>query len=82
MRQPIKITDNIQRDGNVAAEVLPSRAGDISALASANAPFISFETVPFSSALEDGIGSISLAVQRDIALSTIRSCQIRSSSGT
>lgn len=47
-------------------ECLPSAAGEISALASANAPFISLDETAFCS-INHGVATVSLAVHRLIA---------------
>lgn len=47
-------------------ENIPSVAGEISAVASANAPFIYFEDAPFFGLL-NGVGKVSLTVSRQIA---------------
>jgi hypothetical protein len=47
-------------------ENIPSVAGEISAVASANAPFIYFEDSPFFGLL-NGVGKVSLTVSRQIA---------------
>src|SRR5271166_4784171 len=48
-------------------ENIPSVAGEISAIASANAPFFYFEEAPFFGLL-NGIGKITLAASRQVAV--------------
>jgi hypothetical protein len=48
------------------AEVIPSVGNGISAIASATAPFIYFDGVPFYG-LSNGVGSVTLSVTRQIA---------------
>lgn len=50
----------------VTVEVIPSVEGEVSALASANAPFILFEGAPFFGLL-NGVAKITLETQRMIA---------------
>jgi hypothetical protein len=50
-------------------ETIPSVAGGISAIASAGAPFIYFESAPFY-ALRNGVGKITLTASRHIAQGT------------
>lgn len=45
------------------SEIVPGQAGEISAIASANAPFVSFDLVPFMNHA-DGISRITLAAVR------------------
>jgi hypothetical protein len=47
-------------------ENIPSVAGGISAIASANAPFIYFESTPFFQ-LINGVGKVSISIFRQIA---------------
>lgn len=47
-------------------EIIPSVSGEISAIASANAPFIYFESAPFYGLL-NGVGKVTLEVSRQIA---------------
>lgn len=45
------------------AEVIQTRVGDVSALASANAPFLYFDVVP-TSGFRDGVANITLEAAR------------------
>jgi hypothetical protein len=56
-------------------ENIPSVAGGISAIASANAPFIYFEGAPFYGLL-NGVGKIAIATTRQIAADTNGTVQI------
>jgi len=53
-------------DTPASVETIPSVAGCISAIASANAPFIYFEGAPFFG-LMHGVGKIAIATTRQIA---------------
>ena len=67
MTEPLEIKEAFHRRGEATAEVVPSRAGEISALASASAPIIFFEMSPFSGVM-GGMGTITLAVHRQIGV--------------
>jgi len=54
-----------QKPASDIVEIVPSLENEISGIASANAPFIYFENVPFHGTIP-GIGKLTLTTQRNI----------------
>ena len=57
------MSDDEKTASKPATEVLPSRENEISALGSANAPFVFFDGVPFRATI-NGMGAITLVAER------------------